>query len=220
MGSQSVDQDTARGESSLPSLVLMSDAARLGEEHFLQVLRPALAAGLPALQVREPSWPLKRLRRFVQRVQSEVGKDVTVLVNRATDIVADLGLDGLHVGGGDPTCVTDARAVLGEHVLIGYSAHTTEELAAARDAGADYCYLSPVFAPLSKPATCLALGFDGFREVCSSAPLPVYALGGIQPSHVKAAREAGACGVAVIGSILDAPDPGEATRQFLAAWSV
>ena len=220
MGSQSVDQETPGVEVPLPSLVLISDAARLGEDRFFQVLRSAVAAGLPALQVREPSWPARRLRRFVQRIQGEAGKDLMVFVNRATNIVADLGLDGLHVGGGDPTCVRDARTVLGEGVLIGYSAHTTEELALAREAGANYCYLSPVFAPLSKPATSPAMGLEGFRDACSSAPLPVYALGGIRPSHVRGARQAGACGVAVIGSILDATDPAKVTREFLTEWSV
>lgn len=202
----------------LPPLVLISDASRIGEARFFDVLRSALAAGLPALQLREPNWSFERLRDFARRAQEEVGQRAAILINRSTDLAVSLGLDGVHVGGGDPQRVAVARRLLGDQLLIGYSAHNVRELTQAHDAGADYCYLSPVFAPLSKPATLQTIGLTGFRRACENAPLPVYALGGIRPVHAAALRDGGACGVAVIGSLLDAPDPEEMTRQFLAAW--
>jgi len=42
------------------------------------------------------------------------------------------------------------------------------------------------------------LGWDGFREIAEGASIPVYAIGGLKPGDLDAARRAGAHGLAMI----------------------
>jgi thiamine-phosphate pyrophosphorylase len=47
------------------------------------------------------------------------------------------------------------------------------------------------------------------------SPLGVYALGGVTPATAAACLAAGAVGVAVMGSVMRAPDPGAVVRALI-----
>ena len=70
-----------------------------------------------------------------------------------------------------------------------------------------------MFATTSKPGYGPALGIDGLAAGCRTvaevgSPLGVYALGGIGPAQAAACLAAGAAGVAVMGLVMRADDPG------------
>ncbi|HVR76530.1 MAG TPA: thiamine phosphate synthase [Planctomycetota bacterium] len=207
----------------LPPLILISDAARVGEERFLDALRAAIEGGLRMVQVREPSWTLGDVRRLLQRVKETAARGPAagrfrIVVNRSLALALELGLDGLHLGGGDPAALTGARTALGHGPLLGYSAHSGEEIGAASLRGADYVSLSPIYGAISKRHPLPPLGLEALGAACGTATVPVYALGGVEPRHAAELRRAGAAGGAMIGGILDAPDPGQAARGFIDAW--
>ncbi len=130
-----------------------------------------------------------------------------------------LGADGVHLGGGSgPQAIAAARSALGAAALIGVSAHAVHEVAQAAAAGADYVTLSPVYPTASKPGYGPALGPDGLAAA-RDAGLPLVALGGIGLDRIAACRAAGAAGVAVMGGLMRADDPGEAARVLLNAWN-
>ncbi|MCD0445181.1 thiamine phosphate synthase [Glycomyces sp. A-F 0318] len=92
--------------------------------------------------------------------------------------------------------------------LLGRSVHAGERI----DPGLDYCTYSPVWPTASKPGYGPAAGTDGLAAVCGG-PVPVFALGGVTgPDRARAAREAGAAGVAVMGAVMRAADPERAVR--------
>ncbi|WP_030158032.1 thiamine phosphate synthase [Glycomyces sp. NRRL B-16210] len=97
--------------------------------------------------------------------------------------------------------------------LLGRSVHAGEKV----DPGLDYCTYSPVWATASKPGYGPATGLDGLAERCAANAVPVYALGGVTgPERARAAREAGAAGVAVMGAVMKANDPERAVRALRA----
>jgi thiamine-phosphate pyrophosphorylase len=55
------------------------------------------------------------------------------------------------------------------------------------------------------------LGVDALRD----APLPVYALGGVDPTNARSCIDAGAAGVAVMGYVMRADDPAVAVKELL-----
>lgn len=82
------------------------------------------------------------------------------------------------------------------------SAHTRADLVRAANAGVDAALLSSVFASDS-PSAPPPLGALRFSQLAASAPLPIYALGGVSADNAaRAIRRA--AGWAAIGSVVDA----------------
>lgn len=153
-------------------------------------------------------------RELVSQLHS-VTPDVTITINSDLDVADELGL-GVHVGRRGPS-VSNAREILGEEALIGYSAHEHVEAEGDRTQGVDYYFFSPVFPTSSKPDQ-PPTGVGPLRAFCqAAAPVPVLALGGITPERVSVCREAGACGVAVLSGIMDVDTPRAAARAYLRA---
>ena len=83
----------------------------------------------------------------------------------------------------------------------------------------DYVCLSPVFRPFSKPGDAREiLGIDGLKTRVKESARPVIALGGIDEHKASALMSAGAAGVAVMGAVMAAQNPGDALERILAAF--
>lgn len=118
-------------------------------------------------------------------------------------LAVQLGADGMHLPARRlPIAV---RPVLRALPMSVASCHTPEELALAEALGVDFALLSPVAATPSHPKA-TPLGWSGFTERVATTKLPVYALGGLTPADLTAAREAGAQGVAGIRGFWPDPD--------------
>jgi thiamine-phosphate pyrophosphorylase len=112
--------------------------------------------------------------------------------------------------------VNAARQRLGASALVGVSAHGLDDVAAAAAAGADYVTLSPIFLTPSKPGYGPALGVAAIEETANLG-ISVVALGGVTADVVGRCLEAGASGVAVMGEIMRADDPGRVSGRLSAA---
>ena len=131
------------------------------------------------------------------------GTQTRLLINDRADIARASGADGVHL-----TSVSlDARIVrrtFGDDLLIGVSTHSLEEAVAARQGGADFAVLGPVFKTRSKPLHGAPLGLSKLSEAARAlAPFPLIALGGITLQNAHDALRAGAAGVAAIGLFSD-----------------
>ncbi len=84
------------------------------------------------------------------------------------------------------------------------SCHTVEDLAKAEQLGADFAVLSPVQYTNSHPDA-TPLGWQQFADMIEQVAMPVYALGGVDASHITQAKQAGAQGVAGIGAFWRLP---------------
>jgi thiamine-phosphate diphosphorylase len=93
--------------------------------------------------------------------------------------------------------------------------HSVEAAVRAEAAGAELLVAGTIFDAGSKPVA--GEGIEKLRQIATSTALPVLAIGGIRPDRVAACIEAGAAGVAVVTSVLRAPDMAAAIRQLRAA---
>jgi thiamine-phosphate pyrophosphorylase len=139
-----------------------------------------------------------------------------LFVNDRIDVALAVGVDGVHVGHRS-LGVRVARALAGQGVWLGASAHDASEALAARDEGADYAFLGTIFDTPTHPdrsgmglegLTATAGRVDGFRLV---------AIGGIDPARVGDVLRSGAYGVAVVRGVWDARDPAAAVKRYLQA---
>jgi thiamine-phosphate pyrophosphorylase len=131
------------------------------------------------------------------------------------NVSRETNADGVHLpAGGDAAA---ARRLLGAGALVGLSVHSAEEARRVDAALVDYVIAGPVFATESKPGYGPALGPQGLAEVVKNSRVPVIAIGGITPGTVQDCIQAGASGVAVMGSIMRADDPAAQIKTFLSA---
>jgi thiamine-phosphate pyrophosphorylase len=129
------------------------------------------------------------------------------------ELAAAVGAAGVHLqAAGD---VAAARERLAD-ALIGVSAHSLADVAAAAAAGADYVTLSPIFLTESKPGYGPALGIESLRTTAALG-IPVLALAGVTAATAGVCLAAGASGVAVMGEVMRADDPASVVRDLVAA---
>jgi thiamine-phosphate pyrophosphorylase len=102
--------------------------------------------------------------------------------------------------------------------LLGLSVHDAGEAAAVDPNLVDYLVAGPAFLTASKPGYGPALGLDGLRAIAAATSLPVIAIGGVASDNVAALRAAGVAGIAVMGGVMRAADPGAEVRALIAGW--
>jgi len=135
------------------------------------------------------------------------------VLNDRPDLVAATGADGVHVGQDDMS-VADARALVGEDVLLGRSTHTPQQVDDAAVADVDYFAVGPVHATPTKPSR-PAVGLSLVRHAAAALrPVPWFAIGGIDLDTIGDVVAAGATRVVVVRALTGADDP-EATARAL-----
>jgi thiamine-phosphate pyrophosphorylase len=160
--------------------------------------------------------PLARhdLANRLAAIAAEQG--LALSVSADVEIAAAVGAAGLHLQ--TATQVAPARERLAD-AIIGVSAHSLADVAAAAAAGADYVTLSPIFLTESKPGHGPALGIEVLRTAAEHG-IPVLALAGVTAATAGACLAAGASGVAVMGEVMRADDPARIVRDIVAACEV
>ena len=199
-----------------PELVALTPGTLSRTAEFATLERAlgrACDAGLRGLVVREPrleDGPYAELFGRLTRIARDA--DGWIAVHDRVHLASALEADGVHLAGSS-LAPASARELVGDGVALGFSSHAGD--APSRWEGADWLFHSPIRATASKPDD-PPLGFDALARFCASTPLPVYALGGMQPGDLARARDHGARGVAVLSGVLGADEPAEAVRRYLA----
>lgn len=153
--------------------------------------------GFLAVQLREKHLDDRRLFDLARRARRALPPTVRSLINGRLDVALAAGADGVHLpAAGLPA--EPLRRRFGPGLLIGVSTHSVTEVAAAREAGADYVTYGPVWPTPSKPGLRDVPGLEGL-ERAASLGLPVLALGGVDDlERLGRALAAGAHGAAGI----------------------
>ena len=203
----------------------MSPAAavdpRLGRLHVLVdsliVAEAALEAGAPTLQVRLKSGTdgdrYRLAHAIAERCQAAAA---TCLINDRADLAVAVDADGVHVGA-DDLPVPVVRRIVGPGALVGGTARDPDTARRLVGEGASYLGVGPTFATTSKTGLPDPIGVAGVRAVVDAVDVPVIAIAGITADTVEAVMATGAWGVAVIGAVVDSPDPHTATHDLMLA---
>jgi thiamine-phosphate pyrophosphorylase len=182
------------------------------------VVQLALGAGAPAIQLRDKNATanqlLEQARELLPLVRSA---NALLFINDRLDVALAAGADGVHLGPDDMP-VAAARRIVPPRFLIGYS---TDDPALARDAerdGASYVGCGAVFGTTTKAeAAGESIGVPRLDEVARAVTIPVIGIGGITPERAAAIAGTAAAGIAVVGAVMAASDPGSATLALLNA---
>ncbi len=179
----------------LPSLYALSNAEEHGVAAELQRLERALSNGLRLVQVRDKTLaPAQRLA-FAQAVVAlaQVHQRSVVLINDDRELAHAVGAQGLHLSSGR-LWETERRP---DFERVAASCHRAADLALAAELGLDFVVLGPVLPTASHPGS-TGIGWPEFSRLVERSPLPVYALGGLQPEMLETARSHGGHGIALM----------------------
>lgn len=148
------------------------------------------------------------------------GTGVPLVINDRVDIALAAQADGAHLGQGD-IAPADARALLGPGAIIGLTLKTQAHVDMLAGMPVDYACIGGVFATAHKDTADPPLGLEGLAHLRAAVRhvhpnLPVGAIAGIDAGNAAAVMAAGVDGIAVIGAVLRAADPGAATLALRA----
>jgi thiamine-phosphate pyrophosphorylase len=164
-----------------------------------ELAEQADAAKVDYFQLRDKNLEAAELLNLARHVRP-LFAHAQFIVNGRLEVALACGADGVHLQDGN----IPIRAVRRKYpkMIIGYSAHTREELRMAEESGADYAFLSPIFPPRSKTNGKAPLGAETLSAWIEELKIPVFALGGISAANVKELRKCGCAGVAGISFFL------------------
>jgi thiamine-phosphate pyrophosphorylase len=200
---------------SLGRLHVLTDA-RAGRD-ALGLAFQALAAGAPVIQLRVKDRDDRDLYDLGLRlVAACTARGAICIVNDRVDLALAIGAHGTHLGAGDLP-VAAVRRIAGPGHLIGGTAREPVRAAQLVAEGANYLGVGPAYATSTKDGLPAPIGPVGIGAVARTVRVPVIAIGGITVDRVAGLLAVGAHGVAVVGAVSDADDPGAATKDLLAA---
>ncbi|MBE7323909.1 thiamine phosphate synthase [Nocardioides sp. Y6] len=187
----------------VPRVVVLTDRTQLpAGRGLVEALIECHRAGLEAVVVREHDLDPRVRHRLLAELARLPG--LRVVSSR----LADTSAHGLHLAAHQA-----APGLTGAVRPWGRSCHDPAEVAVAAREGASWVTLSPFGVSTSKPGHLPPLPSSVWR----GHPLPVLALGGITPDNAARARALGAHGVAVMGAVMQAPEPGEVVTALIEA---
>lgn len=178
-------------------------------------LSKGLVADPPAEARATHDWTV-RVLELLERADLDETTRPLVMVNDRVDVamaLADRGCAGVHLGAEDLP-PAEARALLGDELLIGLSTHSMADIARSHDEPVDYLGYGPVFASATKGYS-EARGAETAWVAAEAARVPLFPIGGITPANAGELEAVGRAAVA--SSLLAAEDPVTAAQTLRAA---
>jgi thiamine-phosphate pyrophosphorylase len=181
-------------------------------EAFAKELQSALAAGdVGAFQLRLKDASDAEISQAIAALLPICrAHGVAFILNDRVDLAKTHGVDGVHLGQED-MALAEARAQLGDDMVIGVSCHDSNHLAMeAGEAGADYVAFGAFFATRSKSPEKLAKYGTPSTEILqwwqAYTIVPCVAIGGMTPENCPPMVAAGADFIAAINAVWEHPE--------------
>src|SRR3990170_7408371 len=150
---------------------------------------------------------------FIVRKITE-DRDVIFIVNDRVDIALIVDADGVHLGQ-DDLPAKEARRLLGNDRIIGYSTHNLREALEAVRLPVDYISFGPIFPTKTKEDVQTPKGLKLLSEVRKAVEIPIVAIGGITETNMIHVLKQRADSVAMISEITTALDISKKIKKLI-----
>ncbi|RUU48845.1 MULTISPECIES: thiamine phosphate synthase [unclassified Mesorhizobium] len=138
-----------------------------------------------------------------------------LIVNDHWRLAIEEGCDFVHLGQEDLQ-TADLSRIRSAGVRLGLSTHDHVELETAMFAEPDYVALGPIYPTVLKKMKWAPQGLERISEWNRRVtPIPLVAIGGLNPDRLDGVFEAGANSAAVVTDITLSSDPEARTREWI-----
>lgn len=199
-----------------PRIYPITDASLSKLSHAVQVER-LIAGGAKIIQLREKHGAaLDFFADALRSLEIARARDVKIIINDRVDLALAVRADGVHLGQDDLPPI-EARRILGEKAIVGFSTHTVEQAVEAIKLPVDYIAVGPVFPTETKENPDAVVGIETIKTVRAAiGGFPLVAIGGINFRNFREVLNAGADSVAIVSDLLAEPDKiSETFERFL-----
>lgn len=195
-------------------LYLVTDD-QLPETQLIAIVEQAVLGGVTMVQLREKHGDTRRFLRQAQSLKQVLqGTNVPLIINDRVDIALAVDADGVHLGQQDMP-VENARALLGDHKILGLSVESHQQLLNANNLAIDYIGLSAIYNTATKTDIKFEWQIDGLTWALEHTHHPIVAIGGINSNTLAPIVQTGVDGIAVVSAICHADNPRLAARGLL-----
>jgi thiamine-phosphate pyrophosphorylase len=196
----------------LPKIYPITDARLSKISHAAQVEK-LIKGGAQFIQLREKrASPLEFYKSAESALKLARTRSVKIIINDRVDIALALKADGVHLGQ-DDLPPAEARKILGDKAIIGFSTHNVEQAIKAVQLPIDYLAIGPIFATKTKENPDVIVGLEGLRKTReATGNFPLVAIGGINSENLREVYKAGADSAAIISSLIS--DAGKISENY------
>ena len=195
------------------SLYFITDSTPYIREIFLYRVEEALKGGVTLMQLREKN---RTTREYIELAEAvhEISKkyNVPLIIDDRVDVMLAVDAEGVHVGAEDMPLAL-ARKIIGPNKILGATAKTVEVAKAAYEAGADYLGVGAIYPTTTKVKTIIT-STDTLDKICQAVPIPVNAIGGLNPSNMDVLKGIDIAGVCAVSAIMKADSPMVAATEM------
>ena len=186
----------------LPKIYPITDVKLTKLSHHEQVKR-LVAGGAEFIQLRDKhASPKDFYQAAIEVLEYARPRNVKIIINDRVDIALAARADGVHLGQ-DDLPPTQARKILGDAAIIGFSTHSVAQALEAIKFPVDYIAIGPVFPTVSKENPDEVVGIEGVKIVREAiGDFPLVAIGGITFENAQNVLQSGADSLALISAIL------------------
>nr|WP_246231673.1 thiamine phosphate synthase [Sporosarcina jiandibaonis] len=176
--------------------------------HKLAETLLAIEPYIDAVILREKSKTDREVFELIQKLELEGFDQTKIIVHGRADLASLTNIHKVQLPGhGLPLPLLKDRFPA---LSFGRSIHSYEEAKTAMSEGADWVLYGHLYETGSK-ASLPPRGTDELNKIISVLAIPVYAIGGIKPSHIE---ELGVAGVAVMSSIFGSDNAITAAKSY------
>lgn len=176
-------------------------------EVFLRQLQKTVRSGVDSVILREKDLCELEYEILAGEVKEICDREqVPLTIHTYVNVAKRLGIRRIHLP--FHSLVGLSREEKEYFEVLGASVHAWEEAVEAEKAGASYVTAGHVFVTDCKKGLA-PRGLDFLENVCREVKIPVYAIGGINAENAGDCVKAGAAGVCLMSSLMQAEEPGE-----------
>ncbi len=172
--------------------------------------------GVRLVQLRIKDIDEGRLRAEIREAKTSCARyDCQLIVNDHWRLAIEERCDFVHLGQEDLQ-TANLPEIRAAGIKLGLSTHDHAELETAMAARPDYVALGPVYPTILKKMKWAPQGLERVRAWKDAvAPIPLVAIGGLNPERLDGVFEAGADSAAVVTDITLNSDPEARTREWI-----
>ena len=187
---------------------------------YLDSIRLALDGGCKWVQLRMKDASEEEFLRNAHQARKLCDQyQATFIIDDHVELVRECSADGVHLGKNDMP-IAEARRLLGDDFIIGGTANTFDDVLSHYRSSANYIGCGPFRFTTTKKGLSPILGLEGYQDIVAkmksqSIDIPIVAIGGITIDDIPSIMQTGVNGIALSGTVLNAPDPVQEMKRIM-----